>query len=209
MTLITRMALPTLLALAVVFLGGCENHSSQELVIPSDPGVQGNPISGVKNLRGDLTNPEGSEYALDTGERHEGSLEDRFTLLDWELKNRQTNRNAVILERALWNYLEDNDWEVPRNFQYENSAGKALVDYLPEGKSLINPFTLDRTEPQYDTMACTPGQVGFLLSFDAWGECAGVMITAFGKYHTTLEYFRYLPDYEPPYEPQGSEAPRP
>jgi len=121
-----------------------------------------------------------------------------------EALTRQTHQNAYKLERALWAYIEDNGGAIPRHFRDENPAGKTLYAYLPGKKPLLNPFTLGRTEPQFDTIASTPGQVGIDQIMGSRGGFIGFIVSATGWDGQTIWLYRFLPGYEPPEGPRES-----
>ena len=70
--------------------------------------------------------------------------------------------NCHILEEALEAFMEDNElgrspWDILND---TNDAGLTVIDYLPGGELMENPFTGERTEP-VDTIATEPGQTGY------------------------------------------------
>ncbi|MEN8007973.1 MAG: hypothetical protein ABFS42_13220 [Candidatus Krumholzibacteriota bacterium] len=84
----------------------------------------------------------------------------------------QTIRQAYKLEKIIWKYIDD--WGIP---PYGPSG---IVPYLPGKKLMINPFTMERTEPMFNAVAMSPGQVGYNLCIGPRGEPLGFVITAWG-----------------------------
>jgi hypothetical protein len=71
--------------------------------------------------------------------------------------------NAYIVRDALEEYRAHNRGACPIDINTDtNDLGLTLIDLLPGGELLENPFTGERTEP-VDTIASEPGQIGFHL----------------------------------------------
>ena len=92
--------------------------------------------------------------------------------------------NCYILEEALEAYMEDNEGACPEDVCSDtNRVGLTLIDYLPDGQLMENPFTGERTEP-VDTIATEPGQTGYLKSARS---PVLFYINGFGESYTILE----------------------
>jgi hypothetical protein len=76
--------------------------------------------------------------------------------------------NCNILRDAILEFRDDNEGYCPTDIDSDISdLGLTLVDYLPDGQLLENPFTGDRTEPVFGS-AAEPGQTGYHPGF-SWG----------------------------------------
>lgn len=94
--------------------------------------------------------------------------------------------NCHILKEALEAFMEDNDGGRPEDVCGDtNRVGLTLIDYLPDGQFLENPFTGERTEP-VDTIATEPGQTGF-YSIHEWATPGFYYINGFGERHVIVE----------------------
>jgi len=71
--------------------------------------------------------------------------------------------NCYIVRDALEEYRAHNDRACPVDIYTDtNDLGLTLIDLLPDGQLLENPFTGERTEP-IDTIATEPGQTGYYM----------------------------------------------
>lgn len=69
--------------------------------------------------------------------------------------------NTHIVRDALEEFMAHNDELCPFDIYNDtNELGLTVIDLLPDGQLLENPFTGERTEP-VDTLATEPGQTGF------------------------------------------------
>jgi len=69
--------------------------------------------------------------------------------------------NSVTLLEAVELFAIDNGGEYPESVDSDISAtGKILIDYLPGGDKLINPFTGIKDQP-IDSMPSSPGEIGY------------------------------------------------
>lgn len=71
--------------------------------------------------------------------------------------------NCYTLRDALEEYMDNNGCGCccPLNIYSDtNEVGLTVIDYLPGGEPMENPFTGERTEP-VDTIATEPGQTGY------------------------------------------------
>lgn len=78
--------------------------------------------------------------------------------------------NCHILENALEEFMESNRFGASPYDIYNdtNDLGLTVIDYLPGGELMENPFTGERTEP-VDTIATEPGQTGYFYR-GPWGS---------------------------------------
>ena len=72
-----------------------------------------------------------------------------------------------------------------------------MVNLLPGGQELVNPFTNLRTEP-VNGAAGNPGQIGYVPVIQG-GINVGYTITGFGQYYTmvTVSYYPQCPTRRP------------
>lgn len=69
--------------------------------------------------------------------------------------------NSLTLLDAVELFALDNGGEYPESVDSDTTyIGKVLVDYLPEGERLINPFTGLRDQP-IDSVPTSPGAIGY------------------------------------------------
>lgn len=117
----------------------------------------------------------------------------QFIHANKEALGRQTFRGATMLERAAWLYRDDNDGRFPSYAFAPNEAGMTLVDYLPGGNRLWNPFVGVRSNP-VEGAASTEGEIGYMSIVDEQGYIVGYTITAQGV-HDPLQYL--VLEYDP------------
>ncbi len=95
--------------------------------------------------------------------------------------------NCHILQAALEEFRIYNDGFCPLDIYTDtNSEGLTVIDLLPEGQLLENPFTMHRTEP-VDTIATEPGQVGYYQGRRYSWERPLYYINGYGEHYTILE----------------------
>lgn len=77
--------------------------------------------------------------------------------------------NSLSLIEALEAFAGDNEGFYPSSIDSDTTVtGKVLVDYLPLGRRLLNPFTGLRDQP-IDTIPSSPGETGYYKkSFQSW-----------------------------------------
>jgi hypothetical protein len=94
--------------------------------------------------------------------------------------------NCYILEEALEEFRSDNTHRAcPYNIYSDtNDVGLTVIDYLPDGQLMENPFTGERTEP-VDSIATEPGQTGYYMK--SLGYPFLYYINGFGESHTIVE----------------------
>ncbi len=93
--------------------------------------------------------------------------------------------NCNIFRDALVEYKDSNHGYCPVDIYNEtNDLGLTVIDYLPDGELMENPFTGERTEP-VDTLATEPGQTGYFQRY-SWGSTL-YYINGFGESHTIVE----------------------
>jgi hypothetical protein len=87
--------------------------------------------------------------------------------------------NCDILREAVESFAAETEGHYPRNLLVDTSGvGKHLIEYLPGGQMMYNPFTGKLTEPVMGT-ADSPGETGYAL----FQGCLdwGYYITGFGS----------------------------
>ncbi len=69
--------------------------------------------------------------------------------------------NSLTLIEAVEEFANDNNGYYPQNADSDTTlTGKILIDYLPEGERLVNPFTGVKDQPINST-ASQPGEIGY------------------------------------------------
>jgi hypothetical protein len=69
--------------------------------------------------------------------------------------------NSISLLEAVEQFALDNYGEYPENVDSDTTAaGMSLIDYLPDGEKLINPFTGEKDQP-VNTIPSSPGEIGY------------------------------------------------
>jgi hypothetical protein len=84
------------------------------------------------------------------------------------IKEQTVIKNCLNIRAAVEAWTTDNGGVYPANLSDVTGSGDTVIDYLPMGWLLVNPFTFARTEPVYG-MAAANGSTGF-LSLDANGD---------------------------------------
>jgi len=93
--------------------------------------------------------------------------------------------NCQTLEAALEEFASFNNGACPIDIYSDtNDLGLTVIDYLPGGELMENPFTGERTEP-VDTIATEPGQTGYYLKSPLYP--ALYYIYGFGETHVIVE----------------------
>lgn len=88
------------------------------------------------------------------------------------------NCEAVLW--AAWRFAVENNGYYPLALDEESSTfGNTLIDLLPDGQYLENPFTNELTEPIIG-VAGTPGQTAYCPIISGLGDPVGCSITGFG-----------------------------
>ncbi len=69
--------------------------------------------------------------------------------------------NTLTLREALEQYATDNYGHYPESADSDTTVtGKVLIDYLPEGERLLNPFTGLKDQP-INSIPSSPGEIGY------------------------------------------------
>lgn len=93
--------------------------------------------------------------------------------------------NCTLLRDALVEYKDDNNGWCPSDIYSDtNDVGLTVIDCLPGGELLENPFTGERTEPSV-ALAAEPGQIGYHPLF-GWGGTV-YYISGFGGSYIIVE----------------------
>ncbi len=96
--------------------------------------------------------------------------------------------NCYTFRDALEEYTDNNGCGCyPLNIYSDtNEVGLTLIDYLPGGELMENPFTGERTEPTIG-IASEPGQTGYYLKSGYMPRPRLYYINGFGESHTLIE----------------------
>lgn len=86
--------------------------------------------------------------------------------------------NCLAVETAAYRFALDNENYFPANLAHVNNAGNILVDYLPGGAMLINPYTGETTEP-HDRDATPYDQKNGWIEYSAWDANGDGLTEAF------------------------------
>ena len=105
---------------------------------------------------------------------------------------RRTWKSAAWVAAAAHEYAADNGGLYPTGVRQPNALGHTLIDYLPGGRLLINPFTGNRTEPR-DGPATHSGAVGYReIMIEAYP--LGFTVEAMGFDTSEMLYIEYKPE---------------
>jgi len=103
---------------------------------------------------------------------------------DPNFRETQVTESCHILQTALELYAADNDGVYPCNLASVNLVGNTLIDLLPGGALMKNPYTLALTNP-VDGAGSNRGEIGYNSQTTIAGPCTGYVITGRGK-HTEI-----------------------
>ena len=93
--------------------------------------------------------------------------------------------NCYTLRDAIEEFRDDNNGWCPFDIYSDtNDLGLNVIDYLPSGELMENPFTGERTEPTIG-IATEQGQTGYFLESE--GKPCLYYISDFGESHTIKE----------------------
>jgi len=110
-------------------------------------------------------------------------------------------RNCLLVRDAAEAWAAESGGAYPTDPEIRNTSGHTLVDFLPGGVYLVNPFDGMRDEPRYLCYG-NPGETDYLY-YDGYGcgecgldECGhdGYMITGFGESGEIFRITRNWPD---------------
>lgn len=87
--------------------------------------------------------------------------------------------NCLAVRDAAEQFALRNGGAYPSDLADRDEDGDTVVDLLPEGRMLLNPYHLCHCEPQ-NGVAAQPGQTGYLPITDGTGRYVGYMITGWG-----------------------------
>lgn len=105
--------------------------------------------------------------------------------------------NSHAVQDAVEAFAAENNGEYPTNDSHRSLAGNNLIDLLPSGTRLQNPFTGEEAEPS-SPHALYPGTIGYRPSMD-WDSqgrpfAPGYFITGFGESTEIISLVRNYPD---------------
>jgi type IV pilus assembly protein PilA len=92
----------------------------------------------------------------------------------------KSNCHTVQLAAEDFSVRNDGVYAADLSDQTVSAPNETIIDMLPAGTNLLNPFTRGATEP-IDGAAGNPGVTGYEPVVDASGTNVGYTITGFGK----------------------------
>lgn len=95
------------------------------------------------------------------------------------LRDASVVQNCQIVRDAVEDFASQNDGWYPSGFTDTTPGGDTVIDLLPSGTLLDNPYTGAATEPVSGTAAVL-GQTGYTVRNDTQGRNAGYTITGYG-----------------------------
>ena len=103
-----------------------------------------------------------------------------FISMQSRAKEASTKSNCHTVQLASEDFAVQNDGVYAGNLADATPGGDTIIDMLPGGARLENPFTRAISEP-IDGAAGTPGQTGYIVQVDASGTNVGYTIDGWGK----------------------------
>lgn len=104
-----------------------------------------------------------------------------FIAMQSRAKEASVKSNCHTVQLAAEDFAVQNNGVYAGNVGVDTTpGGDTIIDMLPSGLNLENPFTKAATEP-VDGAAATAGQTGYAPIVDASGTNVGYTITGFGK----------------------------
>jgi len=101
--------------------------------------------------------------------------------------------NCEAVVQAAEDFAAQNGGEYPHDVgSDETPAGDTLIDLLPAGILMTNPFTQANTEPS-DGSAATEGQTGYVRVADSGGSTVGYYVTGVGEHISEYVFERLKP----------------
>lgn len=97
----------------------------------------------------------------------------------------KSNCHTVQLAAEDFSVRNDGVYAADLSDQTVSAPNETIIDMLPAGTNLMNPFTRAATEP-VDNAAANPGETGYEVVVDASGTNVGYTITGFGKTATVI-----------------------
>ena len=105
-----------------------------------------------------------------------------FISMQARAKEASTKSNCHTVQLAAEDFSVQNNGVYATDNTSTTPGGDTIVDLLPGGALLENPFTKAATEPAvWDGAATQPGETGYLVLQDASATNVGYEITGFGK----------------------------
>lgn len=103
-----------------------------------------------------------------------------FISMQARAKEASTKSNCHTVQLASEDFAVQNDGVYAGGLADVTPGGDTIINMLPQGALLENPFTKIASEP-VGAAAATPGQTGYVVVVDAAGTNVGYTITGFGK----------------------------
>jgi len=92
----------------------------------------------------------------------------------------KSNCHTVQLAAEDFSVRNDGVYAADLSDQTVSAPNETIIDMLPAGANLLNPFTRAATEP-VDGAAANPGESGYEVVVDASNTNVGYTITGYGK----------------------------
>jgi hypothetical protein len=89
--------------------------------------------------------------------------------------------NSRAVQDAAEEFATENNGEYPHGLTDRSAAGRTLIDLLPDGALLENPYT-NAVDVPVELTAVNPGESAYRLHYDGDGSPIGYRITGFGEY---------------------------
>jgi prepilin-type N-terminal cleavage/methylation domain-containing protein len=104
-----------------------------------------------------------------------------FVRLTTNAKEASVKENSHTVQMAAEDFAVQKDGIYASDVTDASSlSGNSIIDMLPSGTNLSNPFTQALTEP-VDGAAANPGETGYEPVVDGSGTVEGYIITGFGR----------------------------
>jgi type IV pilus assembly protein PilA len=103
-----------------------------------------------------------------------------FISMQSRAKEASVKSNCHTVQLASEDFAVQNNGVYAADLADVTPGGDTIIDLLPNGANLENPFTKAATEP-VDAAAANPGESGYVVIQDGSGTNVGYTITGFGK----------------------------
>jgi hypothetical protein len=103
--------------------------------------------------------------------------------------------NSYLVQRAVEAFAAENNGEYPQGTLDKSLQGNTLIDLLPGGRLLMNPYTLRRNVPNR-WVALFPGETGYRPYHPSWTTLptAGYSINGMGEHSEVIFLSKNYPD---------------
>jgi prepilin-type N-terminal cleavage/methylation domain-containing protein len=103
-----------------------------------------------------------------------------FISMQSRAKEASVKSNCHTVQLASEDFAVQNNGVYAADLSDALAGGETIIDLLPNGANLENPFTKAADQP-VDATAANPGETGYVVIDDASGTHVGYTITGFGK----------------------------